>query len=274
MVTRELVGCGHHLRLHFLELFVVFLLHAFKIVCLADQIVFEFLQHRLEEGVVYRGLLLAIRYLVHLVDVLEGFYHLRGHQIVQHLVVLLAVGQTFGEEFIGGALVEIIVEPGEPEPTQAVAHQIQEGLDIVVGVHNVGVGELSVRSEHRIPFELLVLFVVRRGPESLCISEIDQVVIIVSDADVVKFDVLVYESDIVELLQRAEDLDAHVNHTLLEFECMREFLRLHVAHPGFVEVHAAVGSQDLGFLQVEIEGEPQQLRNAARLLLILTQYQL
>ena len=60
--------------------------------------------------------------MLHLVDVLEGFNHLRGHQIVQHLVVLLAVGQTFGEEFIGGTLVEIIVEPGEPEPTQAVAH--------------------------------------------------------------------------------------------------------------------------------------------------------
>ena len=56
----------------------------------------------------------------------------------------------------------------------------------------------------------------------MCITEVNQVVIVIFHADIVQFDILVDEADCVQLLQRAEHLDAHVYYSLFEIERVRE----------------------------------------------------
>ena len=128
--------------------------------------------------------------------ILEGLDHVRRHQVVKHLVVLVAVDDAFCEELVSGALVEIVMEPRKPESTQTVAEQIQERLNVIVGVHYVRVEEFSVRGEHGVPFKLFVLFAMWRV-DPVGIAEVDQVIVSILNADIVQFDILVHKTDCV-----------------------------------------------------------------------------
>ena len=132
--------------------------------------------------------------------ILEGLDHVRRHQVVEHLIVLVAVDDAFCEELVGGPLVEIVMEPWKPEPAQTVAEQIEERLHVVVGVHHVRVEEFAVRGEHGVPFELFVLLAMW-WVDPMGIAEVDQVVVSILNADIVQFDILVHETDRVQLLE-------------------------------------------------------------------------
>jgi hypothetical protein len=65
----------------------------------------------------------------------EGPDHRGRHQFVEHIVVIIYILNALVKELISRLLVEVVVQPGEPETAEAVADQVKKRFNVIVGVH-------------------------------------------------------------------------------------------------------------------------------------------
>jgi len=122
------------------------------------------------------------------------------------------------------------VQPREPEPAEAVAKEVEQRLQVVIGVHVVDVVELAVAREHRVSLEGALGLGVR-GVNPVSIAEVNEVVEPVLPEDIVQFQILMDEPCYMQLFQGTEHLHTHVDYLLFELKALCQTLRLHVGDP-------------------------------------------